>query len=61
MPFRQFENSLRRHNYVGLIHALLVALAKAGKLGAAKEGAKKVMQERIEQRKARGEASMEED
>jgi len=56
-----FENSLRRHNYVGLIHALLVALAKAGKLEVAREGAKKVMQERIEQRKARGEASMEED
>ncbi|EPS96263.1 hypothetical protein FOMPIDRAFT_1038210 [Fomitopsis schrenkii] len=56
-----FENSLRRHNYVGLIHALLVALAKAGRLAAAKEGAKKALQERIEKRKERGEASMEED
>ena len=57
----QFENSLRRHNYVGLIHALLLALAKAGKLDAAKEGAKKALQERIEKRKERGGASMEED
>ncbi|KZT65964.1 cysteine proteinase [Daedalea quercina L-15889] len=56
-----FENSLRRHNYVGLIHALLVALAKSGKLNAAKEGAKKALQERIEKRKKGGEVSMEED
>ena len=37
----QFENSLRRHNHLGLLHALLLGLAKAGKLDAAKEGAKK--------------------
>jgi Ubiquitin carboxyl-terminal hydrolases len=35
----QFENSLRRHNHLGLLHALLLGLAKAGKLDAAKEGA----------------------
>jgi len=49
-----FENSLRRHNHVGLVHALVVALAKAGKLESAKESAKKVMKERIEARKAKG-------
>ncbi|KAJ6602201.1 ubiquitin carboxyl-terminal hydrolase [Mycena sp. CBHHK59/15] len=49
-----FENSVRRHNHVGLVHALAVALAKAGKLEAAKDAAKKVMKERIEARKAKG-------
>ncbi len=55
----QFENSLRRHNYLGFIHALLLAMAKAGTLDAAKDGAKKALQERIEKRK-KGEA-MDED
>lgn len=50
----QFENSLRRHNHVGLAHALLVALAKAGLLSKAQGDAHKVMQERIEKRKAKG-------
>ncbi|KAJ7232769.1 ubiquitin carboxyl-terminal hydrolase [Mycena haematopus] len=49
-----FENSLRRHNHVGLVHALVVALAKAGQLESSKESAKKVMKERIEARKAKG-------
>lgn len=48
----QFENSLRRHNYFGLMHALLLALAKAGKLAPAQENAKKLMAERVAQRKA---------
>jgi ubiquitin carboxyl-terminal hydrolase L5 len=56
----QFENSLRRHNHVGLVQALLLALAKAGKLSAAEENAKKVMKERVEQRKTRGD-DMDED
>ncbi|KAJ3754075.1 hypothetical protein EV360DRAFT_87180 [Lentinula raphanica] len=51
-----FENSLRRHNHVGLVHALLVALAKAGGLEPAKENAKTVMKERIAKSKTRGEA-----
>ncbi len=55
----QFENSLRRHNYLGFIHALLLSMAKTGTLDAAKEGAKKALQERIEKRK-NGEA-MDED
>lgn len=49
-----FENSLRRHNHVGLLHALLVILAKAGKLGPAKEHAKSVMKDRIQKAKERG-------
>lgn len=56
-----FENSLRRHNYVGLIHALLSALAKAGKLDASKDAAKKAMEERIAKRKEKGESAMDED
>jgi len=55
-----FENSLRRHNHVGLVQALLLSLAKAGKLSAAEEEAKRAMKERIEQRRARGE-DMDED
>jgi ubiquitin carboxyl-terminal hydrolase L5 len=51
----QFENSLRRHNHVGLMYALLIALAKAGKLESAKEGARSAMKERVE-RRGRGEA-----
>ncbi|KAI0812270.1 ubiquitin carboxyl-terminal hydrolase [Irpex lacteus] len=41
-----FENSLRRHNHIGLVHGLLKALAKAGKLNEAKENAKKALSER---------------
>lgn len=55
-----FENSLRRHNHVGLVHALLTAMAKAGKLKEAEGKAQEVMKERIEKRKARGE-DMDED
>lgn len=46
---------------MGLIHALLIALAKSGRLDAAKEGAKKTMQERVQKRKEGGETSMDED
>lgn len=49
-----FENSLRRHNHLGFIHALVLALAKAGKLDAAKEGAKAKMRERINRARERG-------
>ncbi len=59
LNFVQFENSLRRHNYFGLIHALLLGMAKAGTLDAAKDGAKKAQQDRIERNK-KGEA-MDED
>jgi len=51
---------LRRHNHVGLVQALLLSLAKAGKLSAAEEEAKRKMKERIEQRRARGD-DMDED
>jgi len=53
-----FENSLRRHNHVGLVHALLVALAKTGKLDTATEKAKTKMAERRQKAK---EGKMEED
>ncbi|CAE6438289.1 unnamed protein product [Rhizoctonia solani] len=54
-----FENSLRRHNHLGLIHALLVQLAKKGQLDAAVTNAKAKMQERLANARASGE--MEED
>jgi ubiquitin carboxyl-terminal hydrolase L5 len=56
----QFENSLRRHNHVGLIHGLLTSLAKSGKLSQAEAKAKEAMKKRIEQRRARG-GDMDED
>ncbi|KAI0055749.1 cysteine proteinase [Artomyces pyxidatus] len=56
-----FENSLRRHNYVGMIHALASALAKAGRLDPAIDGARTKMKERIEARKAKGGSGMDED
>jgi len=55
-----FENSLRRHNHVGLVHALLLALAKAGKLSEARESAKSLMRKRTEAGRKKGE-NMEED
>ncbi|QRV94122.1 peptidase C12, ubiquitin carboxyl-terminal hydrolase 1 [Ceratobasidium sp. AG-Ba] len=54
-----FENSLRKHNHLGLIHALLVELAKKGQLQGAIANAKTKMKERIE--KARASGKMEED
>ncbi|KAI0693013.1 hypothetical protein BC835DRAFT_1406877 [Cytidiella melzeri] len=52
-----FENSLRTHNHIGLIHGLLKALAKAGKLHDAKDNAKKALAER----RAKKSDSMDED
>ncbi|KAG8698292.1 hypothetical protein FRC08_006016 [Ceratobasidium sp. 394] len=54
-----FENALRQHNHLGLIHALLVELAKKGELEGAITGAKTKMKERLE--KARATGKMEED
>lgn len=51
-----FENALRRHNHLGLVHALLVELGKAGQLQPAIEESKKVVRER--QEKARERAKM---
>jgi len=56
-----FENSLRRHNYVGLVHALVHAMAKAGTLTKAREDARKVMSERIAKQKEKGSSNMDED
>jgi len=47
----KFENSLRRHNHVGLMHALLLELAKAGKLDEAKQKARTAMEERTAREK----------
>ncbi|KDQ49378.1 hypothetical protein JAAARDRAFT_42945 [Jaapia argillacea MUCL 33604] len=49
-----FENSVRKHNHLGLIHALLLTLAKSGKLEGATEKAREVMKERIQKRKEAG-------
>ncbi|TFK53851.1 cysteine proteinase [Heliocybe sulcata] len=49
-----FENALRRHNHLGLIHALLVALAKAGSLEPARDAARRKMEERVARRKEVG-------
>ncbi|KDE02336.1 hypothetical protein MVLG_07106 [Microbotryum lychnidis-dioicae p1A1 Lamole] len=50
----EVENELRRHNYVGLIHALLLELAKKGELTPAIEEAKKTMQKKVEERRSKG-------
>jgi len=52
--FSKFENSVRRHNHIGLAHALLLALAKAGKLDSAKADAQRGMKEYLERRKEMG-------
>ncbi|KAF8909860.1 ubiquitin carboxyl-terminal hydrolase [Mucidula mucida] len=49
-----FESSVRRHNHVGLVHALVLALARADKLEGAKEAAKGVMKDRVEKAKTKG-------
>ncbi len=54
MTIIQFESSVRRHNHVGLVHALVLALARAGKLEGAKEAAKGVMKDRVEKAKTKG-------
>ncbi|GAA5960425.1 hypothetical protein JCM8115_001178 [Rhodotorula mucilaginosa] len=49
------ENALRRHNYIGLIHGLLVELAKQDKLAPQIEAAKQKMKDRIAEKRAKGE------
>ncbi|KAL4074329.1 hypothetical protein J3A83DRAFT_4235169 [Scleroderma citrinum] len=56
-----FENSLRRHNHIGLAHALLLALAKAGRLQPAIENSRKLMRERIEKQRNMVPVDMDED
>ncbi|TDL16672.1 hypothetical protein BD410DRAFT_901862 [Rickenella mellea] len=51
-----FENSLRRHNHVGLVHALTLALAKSGRLEAAAQQARVKMTERVEKAAAKAKA-----
>ncbi|GAA98911.1 uncharacterized protein L969DRAFT_538714 [Mixia osmundae IAM 14324] len=52
-----FDNALRRHNHVGLVHALLEQLAKAGQLSAEIEQAKAKANEQRERRRAAQKAS----
>jgi ubiquitin carboxyl-terminal hydrolase L5 len=55
-----FENALRRHNHLGLLHVLLLALGKAGKLDQARESAKEAMRgRRAERERERGAAGKE--
>jgi len=51
-----FENSLRRHNHVGLVYGLALALAKAGRLSDVTAKAKTKMAERIERQRKAGKA-----
>ncbi len=48
------EHALRSHNYVGLVHAALLQLARQGKLGAQVDGAKAEMRRRGDEKKAKG-------
>ncbi|BGP18535.1 hypothetical protein JCM10213_002952 [Rhodosporidiobolus nylandii] len=57
----EVENTLRRHNYIGLTHVLLVELAKQGQLQPQIEAAKQKMKERLEEKKRKGEDVMMED
>jgi hypothetical protein len=52
LPNRQ--NTLRRHNYIGLIHALLLELAKQNKLAPQIEAAKERMKVKVAEAKAKG-------
>lgn len=56
----EIENSLRRQNQIGLVHAVLVEMAKQGQLEGRIEEAKLVMKKRVEERKLKG-IAMEED
>ncbi|GAA6024410.1 hypothetical protein JCM11491_003545 [Sporobolomyces phaffii] len=57
----EVENSLRRHNHVGLVHAVLVEMAKQGELDKRIDEAKAVMKKKVEERKAKGLGDMDED
>ncbi|GAA5897676.1 ubiquitin carboxyl-terminal hydrolase [Sporobolomyces salmoneus] len=54
------ENTLRRHNYIGLVHAVLVEMAKQGQLKGRIDEAKATMKKKVEERKAKG-IAMDED
>ncbi|GAA5921932.1 hypothetical protein JCM3775_003424 [Rhodotorula graminis] len=56
----EVENTLRRHNYIGLVHALLHESAKQGKLTSQMAEAKEKMKQRVADKRAKGEA-MDED
>jgi ubiquitin carboxyl-terminal hydrolase L5 len=49
----QFENEMRRHNHVGLVHALLVKLAEKGQLDERIEAAKVAYERRAARERER--------
>ena len=58
----QTDNALRKHNYISLIHSLLLAMAKEGKLTESIADAKEDMKKKIAEQKAKGgDSSMEQD
>ncbi|BGP26553.1 ubiquitin carboxyl-terminal hydrolase L5 [Rhodotorula toruloides] len=57
----EVENALRRHNYIGLVHALLVESAKQDKLRPQIEEAKQKMKQKIEEKRRKGEMMDEDD
>lgn len=58
---RLSKNTLRRHNYIGLVHALLVEAAKQDKLKPQIEDAKQKMKQKIEEKRRKGEMMDEDD
>ena len=58
----QTDNALRKHNYISLIHSLLLAMAREGKLTPSIAEAKEEMKKKIAEQKAKGKAAdMDED
>ncbi|KAJ8293052.1 Ubiquitin carboxyl-terminal hydrolase isozyme L5 [Rhodotorula toruloides] len=57
----EVENTLRRHNYIGLVHALLVESAKQDKLKPQIDEAKQKMKQKIEEKRRKGEMMDEDD
>lgn len=55
------QNTLRRHNYIGLVHALLVESAKQDTLKPQIEEAKQKMKQKIEEKRRKGEMMDEDD
>lgn len=55
----EFDNALRRHNFIGLIHGLLLELAKQKKLKPQIKVAKEIMKQKIADKKAKGKTDAE--
>ncbi|KAL8291772.1 hypothetical protein RQP46_002030 [Phenoliferia psychrophenolica] len=55
----EFDNALRRHNYIGLIHGLVLELAKQKKLAPQIEVAKAEMKRKLAEKKSKGKTDAE--